>query len=121
MRRHRFYEEQLDLIRQSDAAALVEKHDHPDAVFVTPERVVKARAALEQLFRSYIPTLGNLKVNTEVFVEQGDVCLIEAEIDPGPRSRRVYDVFVLQSGRIIYHFAGVFPQSPSSEGTRATS
>jgi ketosteroid isomerase-like protein len=104
----RFYEEQLELIRDGDVAALVEKHYHPDAVLVTPEGVVKGQAALKEMFRGYIPTLGGLSVNTEAFVESGNVCLIEAEINPGPKSRRVYDAFVLQDGRIIYHFAGVF-------------
>lgn len=104
----RFYEEQLELIRDGDVAALVEKHYHPDAVLVTPEGVIKGQAALKEMFRGYIPTLGDLSVNTEAFVESGSVCLIEAEINPGPKSRRVYDAFVLKDGRIIYHFAGVF-------------
>jgi ketosteroid isomerase-like protein len=104
----RFYEEQLELIRTGDAAALVEKHYHHDAVLVMPERVVKGQAALKEMFASYIPTLGQLSVNTEAFVEAGDVCLIEAEINPGPQSRRVYDVFVLKDNRVVYHFAGVF-------------
>jgi ketosteroid isomerase-like protein len=104
----RFYEEQLQLIRNGDVTALVEKHYHPDAVLITPERVVKGQAELMEMFRGYIPLLGDLSVNTEAFVESDNVCLIEAEINPGPKSRRVYDVFVLKDDRIIHHFAGVF-------------
>src|SRR4030081_3427392 len=104
----RFYEEQLELIRDGDVAALVEKHYHPDAVLVTPERVVKGQAALKEMFRGYIATLGDLSVSTEAFVEAGNVCLIEAEISPDPKSLRVYDASVLKDSGIIYHFAGVF-------------
>jgi len=103
-----FYEEQLDLIRNGDVTALVEKHYHPEAVLVTPERVVKGHAALREMFQNYLPSLGKLVVNTEAFIETENVCLIEAEINPGGQSRRVYDAFVLKDGRIIHHFAGVF-------------
>jgi hypothetical protein len=60
------------------------------------------------MFQNYLPSLGKLAVNTEAFVETENVCLIEAEIDTGQQSRRVYDAFVLKDGRIIHHFAGVF-------------
>ena len=108
MELRRFYEEQLELIRKGDVEALVDQHYHPDAALVTPQGVVKGHVALKEMFRGYIPTLGDLAVTTEVFVEADQSCLIEAVINPGPQSRRVYDVFVLRDDRIIYHLAGVF-------------
>ncbi|MBV9559665.1 MAG: nuclear transport factor 2 family protein [Bradyrhizobium sp.] len=104
----RFYEEQLELIRKGDASELVNQHYHPEAALVTPERVVKGHSALKEMFRTYLPSLGNSLISTETFVADGKVCLIEAEIKQGAQSRRVYDVFVLEEDRIIYHFAGVF-------------
>ncbi len=104
----RFYEEQLELIREGDVDGLVDRHYHPDAVLVTPQGALKGHKALKEMFRGYIPTLGDLVVTTETFVEADGVCLIEAVINPGPQSRRVYDVFVLRDDRIISHVAGVF-------------
>ena len=76
----RFYEEQLELIRKGDVDALVDRHYHRDAVLVTPQGVVKGHVALKEMFCSYIPTLGDLVVTTEAFVEADDLCLIEAVI-----------------------------------------
>jgi ketosteroid isomerase-like protein len=104
----RFYDEQLELIRKGDVAVLVETHYHADAVLMTPDRIVRGVAALKEMFGNYIPTLGDFVVKTEAFTACGNIFLVEAEINPGPQSRRVYDAFVLEGGRIIFHFAGVF-------------
>jgi hypothetical protein len=102
-----FYEEQLTYLNAGDAKGLVERHYHPDASLITFDRITTGRDALRALFEAYIKQMGFFQLKTDKFQATDDGILVEATLTSKAGTNRVYDVFVLQEGRITHHFAGV--------------
>jgi len=103
-----FLEAQLDFPARRDLEGLLSSHYWPDAVLVTPERVVAGREALHAYFGAYLKALGDFSVESFDAVSEGpDAILLEATMSSGLGRARVYDAFALREGRITHHFAGV--------------
>lgn len=104
----KFYEEQLNYIFANDVESLIENHYHDDAVLIGFDFEVRGHVALKAHFSNYLKQLGHLDVtSTDKFKETADTIFLEAHVvtDLGPAV--VYDAFVLNNGKISYHFTGV--------------
>lgn len=104
----KFLDEQIQLLRQRDVDALLERHYHPDAVLVSPQVAVRGHEALRDYFTRYLATLGDFAVNSvDLLSAADDAFLFEATVTSALGRARVYDAFVLRDGRATHHFAGV--------------
>ena len=104
----RFLEAHLDFLARGDVEGLLRSHYWPDAVLVTPERVVAGHEALRAYFAAHLAALGDFSVESFDALSQGpDAILLEATMSSGLGRARVYDAFALRAGRITHHFAGM--------------
>jgi hypothetical protein len=104
----KFYEEQLNYLFANDVDGLIDNHYNEDATLIGFDFIVKGRDALKKHFRNYLATLGKLEVkSTDKFQETADAAFLEASVvsDLGPA--HVYDAWILENGKISYHFTGV--------------
>jgi aerobic carbon-monoxide dehydrogenase small subunit len=104
----RFYQRQVEYLIAGDADALVEDNYNDDAVLTSAEFIVKGKEALKQHFRNYLRwvTIKAVK-STDKFVETDNTVLFEATVESNHGVVSVYDAFVLEDGKIAYHFTGV--------------
>lgn len=102
-----FYEEQLAYLNAGNVQGLVENHYHPNASLITFDRVATGHDALRALFEAYIGQMGFFQVKTHKFQATEDSIFIEGTLISKNGTSRVYDVFVIQGGKITHHFAGV--------------
>ncbi len=105
---HAFYDEQLRYLAANDVDGLIDNHYNEGAVLSGVDFDVRGRAALKEHFRTYLKKLGNLRVlSTDAFHETEDTIFFEAQVlsDLGPAV--VFDAFVMENGKISYHFTGV--------------
>ena len=103
-----FVDEQVELLRQGDVDALLERHYHPDALLVTQQVAVRGHTALRAYFTQYVAALGDFVVNSiDLLSATDDAFLFEATVTSTLGRARVYDAFVLRDGRATHHFAGV--------------
>ncbi len=103
-----FYEKQLNYIFANDVEGLIDNQYNDDAMLIGFDFVVKGKAALKAHFRNYLQTLGHLEVkSTDKFQETEQIIFLEAHVvsDLGPAV--VYDAWVLENGKISFHFTGV--------------
>lgn len=104
----KFYEDQLDYIFRKDVDGLIDNHYNEDAVLVAFDFTVKGHQALKEHFRGYLEMLGDLKLkSTDKFTETEDTVFFEATVETQHGEAVVYDAFVLENGKINYHFTGV--------------
>lgn len=102
-----FYERQLDYLFKKDVDGLIDNHYDEDAELIGFDFVVKGRDALKEHFRNYLGMLGDLKVkSTDKFRETDDTIFFEASVETDLGSAVVYDAFVLENGKVRYHFTG---------------
>jgi hypothetical protein len=103
-----FYERQLQYLFDKDVDGLIDNNYNEDAVLVSFDNVVRGRPALKEHFRNYLQMLGDLKVkSTDKFQETDDTIFFEASVESNFGPAVVYDSFVLDNGKISYHFTGV--------------
>lgn len=104
----KFYDEQIAYLEANDVDGLVENHYQADASLIGFDFVVTGREALREQFRNYLNMLGGLKLkSTDKFNETPGTVFFEATITASQGDIRVFDAFVLEEGKIKYHFTGV--------------
>ena len=103
-----FFDEQIAYLQRRDTDGLIDSHYLPDAVLISPERVVRGAQALKAYFRGYLELLGAFSVESvDEFMEADGAILFEATVQSNLGRARVYDGFALRDGRISHHFSGV--------------
>ena len=103
-----FFDEQIAYLQRRDTDGLIDNHYLPDAVLISPERMVRGTQALKAYFRGYVEMLGAFTVESvDVFMETDGAILFEATVQSNLGRARVYDGFALRDGRISHHFSGV--------------
>ena len=103
-----FYQRQVEYLIAGDADALVEDNYNDDAVLTSAEFIVRGKDALKKHFRNYLRWVKIKSVkSTDKFVETDNTVLFEATVESNFGIVSVYDAFVLEDGKIAYHFTGV--------------
>lgn len=104
----RFYEEQLNYLFAKDVDGLIDNHYNEDAILVSVDFVVKGRDALKVHFRNYLAMLGNLELkSTDKFNETDNSAILEASVVSNLGPAKVYDAWIIENGKISYHFTGI--------------
>jgi hypothetical protein len=104
----RFYQNQVECLLAGDADRLVDENYLENAVLTSAEFIVKGRDALRAHFRNYLKWVKIKEVkSTDKFVETENTLLFEATVESNYGVVRVYDAFVLERGKIAFHFTGV--------------
>jgi ketosteroid isomerase-like protein len=103
----KFYEEHLAFINAKDFDGLIDSHYNDDATFTSFFGSLKGREALRQHFRTYLGSLGNLRVRLDKLTETENTLLLETTVTTDGGTIRTYDAFVLRNGKIDYQFYGV--------------
>lgn len=104
----KFYDEQIAYLVANDVDGLVDNHYHEDASLIGFDFVVTGREALREQFRNYLKMLGGLTLkSTDKFNETPGTIFFQATITTGQGDVRVFDAFVIDAGKIKYHFTGV--------------
>lgn len=104
----KFYEEQLDYLFSNDIDGLIDNHYNENAILVGFDFTIEGREALKEHFRNYMKQLGNLKVkSTDKFNENKNTLFFQATVTSTQGEVKVFDAFVLENGKISYHFTGV--------------
>lgn len=108
-----FYERQVTYLEKGDVEALVSNQYNPDAQLIGFDFTVVGHDALRDHFRDYLDHLGGLKLlSTDKFTETEDSIFFEATVRVGGGEAQVYDVFVLENGKISRHFTGLLGFTP---------
>ncbi len=103
-----FYERQVEFLLKGDAEGLVDNNYHDDAMVVSHEFVVKGKEALKEHFRQYLKWVHIQEVkSTDKFTEADNTIFFEATVRSNFGIVHVFDVWVLNDGKIKYHFTGV--------------
>jgi hypothetical protein len=103
-----FYDRQIQYLLDRDIDALIDNHYNEDAKLVSHDNVIQGRDDLKQYFKGYVEMLGDLQVlSTDKFTDTGDAIMFEATVNSNFGQVRVYDAFVMNNGKIDYHFTGV--------------
>jgi aerobic carbon-monoxide dehydrogenase small subunit len=104
----RLYESQVRYLIAGDADGLVDDNYAPDAVVASFDFQVKGHDALKAHFRNYMKWVQIREViSTDKFTETDDGLSFEATVRTNRGVARVYDVFTLRDGKVIYHFTGL--------------
>jgi hypothetical protein len=115
-----FYDHQVAFLEANDVAGLIASQYAPDAELVGFDLGVKGSQALSQHFTDYLARLGSIKlISTDKFMETEDAIMFEATIQVAAGVARVYDAFVLEDGKAIYHFTGLLGFVPNAEPVQA--
>lgn len=103
-----FYERQLDFLIQKDVEGLIVNNYTEDAELLSFTNHIVGRAALIEYFTGYIAQLGYIKlISTDKYTETDDSMFFEATMEVAGGIAEVYDVFVMQDGKIRRHFTGL--------------
>ncbi|HLZ62196.1 MAG TPA: nuclear transport factor 2 family protein [Ktedonosporobacter sp.] len=107
-----FYQRQIEALETYDLKTIRAQYDE-NATLVNYNEVIKGREAIANYFKSYLASLGFLKLkSTDRFMETDDSIFFEATVETQLGVAQVYDVFMLRDGKATYHFAGII--SPRS-------
>jgi hypothetical protein len=103
----RMYENQVRHLIAGDADGLVDDNYHEQATIASFKFEVHGREALKTHFRNFMRTVQILEVlSTDAFVETARGFSFEATVRTNFGIGKVYDVFVLDGDKVIYHFTG---------------
>jgi len=103
----KFYAEHLAYINSKDFDGLIDNHYNDDATFTSFFGCLKGREALRQHFRTYLGSLGDIRVRLDKLTETENTLLLETTVTTDQGTIRTYDAFVLRNGKIDYQFYGV--------------
>jgi hypothetical protein len=107
-----FYDDQVRFCETMDIQG-IRSHYTDDAKLISFDNQISGGDAIAEYFRGYLDRMAGLKVrSTDKFVETPDAIFFEATIDLDAGVARVYDAFVLESGRARYHFTGLLGFTP---------
>ncbi|CAG5069300.1 hypothetical protein DYBT9623_02036 [Dyadobacter sp. CECT 9623] len=106
-----FYDEQVALLAERNADALIDKHYAADAEMVVLSGdepiIVKGSEALKTMFSGYLEHVYRGFISTEKFASTDDSIMFEATIDTVTGPVRIYDAMLLRDGKIVKHYSGV--------------
>ena len=103
----RMYENQVRHLIAGDADGLVDDNYHEHATVASFKFEVSGREALKAHFRNFMRGVQILEVlSTDNFVETARGFSFEATVRTNFGIGKVYDVFVLDGDKVIYHFTG---------------
>jgi hypothetical protein len=113
-----FYDRQLEFIARNDIEGLIHNQYTEDAELLNFNYYIKGAPALIEYFKTYIGSLGYIKLlSTDNYTEGDDSMFFESTVETAGGVARVYDVFVMRDGKIWRHFAGLLgftPKAPPS-------
>jgi hypothetical protein len=107
------YERQIEYLQKPDVEALILNNYTEDAELLSFTNHIVGRAALIEYFKGYVANLGYIKlISTDKYTETDDSVFFEATVETAGGIAAVYDVFVLQNGKIRKHFTGLLSFKP---------
>ncbi len=110
-----FYERQLEFLGNKDIEGLIINNYTEDAELLSFTNYIVGRAALIEYFKGYVAQLGYIKlISTEKYTETNDSMFFEATMEVAGGVAAVYDVFVMENGKIRRHFTGLRGFTPKS-------
>lgn len=108
-----FYNRQIEFLVNNDPEGLIANQYNDDAQLVSFANKITGADALVPYFREYIKGLGYIKlISTDKYTEGDDSIFFEATVETAGGIARVYDVFVLENGKISKHFTGLLGFTP---------
>jgi hypothetical protein len=108
-----FYNRQIEFLVNNDPEGLIANQYNDDAQLVSFTNKITGADALVPYFREYIKGLGYIKMlSTDKYTEGDDSIFFEATVETAGGIARVYDVFVLENGKISKHFTGLLGFTP---------
>lgn len=108
-----FYDRHIELLVAQDVAGLIANQYNEDAVLISFSNQIKGASALVEYFKGYLAGLGYIKVlSTDQYTEGDDSIFFEATVETAGGIARVYDVFMLENGKISRHFTGLLGFTP---------
>lgn len=103
-----FYERQITFLANKDAPGLIANQYNDDAELVSFSNHITGAPALVEYFKGYIANLGYIKlISTDQYTETADAIFFEATVETAGGIAQVYDVFVMENGKISKHFTGL--------------
>lgn len=103
----RMYENQVRHLIAGDADGLVDDNYDEHATIASFKFEVSGREALKAHFRNFMGSVKILEVlSTDNFAETARGFSFEATVRTNFGIGKVYDVFVLEGDKVIYHFTG---------------
>lgn len=114
--KHRaFYDRQVEFLANNDPAGLIANQYNDDAELISFTNHIIGAPALVEYFTGYIAQLGYIKlISTDKYTETDNSIFFEATVEVAGGIARVYDVFVLRSGKIAQHFTGLLSFTPKA-------
>ena len=108
-----FYNRQLDYLAKQDVEGLIHNQYTPDAELLNFDYYIKGTDALIEYFKGYLKSLGYIKlISTDKYHEGDSAVMFESTVETAGGVARVYDVLVMQDGKIWRHFAGLLGFTP---------
>jgi hypothetical protein len=108
-----FYDRHLQFLANNDPEGLIANQYNDDAILITFTNQIRGAEALLPYFREYIKGLGYINVlSTDQYTEGDDSIFFEATAETAGGIARVYDVFILENGKISQHFSGLLGFTP---------
>lgn len=108
-----FYERQIQFLENNDPEGLIANQYNDDAQLLSFTNKITGAEALVPYFREYVKGLGYIKLlSTDKYTEGDDSIFFEATVETAGGTARVYDVFVLENGKISKHFTGLLGFTP---------
>lgn len=103
----RMYQNQVRHLIAGDPDGLVDDNYHEHAIVASFKFEVAGREALKTHFRNFMGAVKILEViSTDSFVETSRGFSFEATVRTNFGIGKVYDIFVLDGDKVIYHFTG---------------
>ncbi len=114
-----FYERQLYYLVNKDAEGLIANQYNEDASLLSFTNHITGAPALVEYFKAYIEGLGYIKlISTDKYTETDDSIFFEATVETAGGIARVYDVFVMENGKISRHFTGLISFTPHGQNSQ---
>lgn len=102
-----FYDEQIRALENSDLDALMAQYAD-DAVLVRFDQTISGKAAIREFMKGYMEKLGTFElISTDQFTETSDSIFFEATVSSALGQVQVYDVFMLNEGKVTHQYTGV--------------
>ena len=107
MQHQDIYDRQIECLKAGDLDGLMDQYAE-DAQLIRFDMVVTGKEALRTFFADYIAHIKPFElVSTDKYTDTEDAMFFEATVSANGNTLRVYDVFMIEEGKIKRHFAGI--------------
>jgi len=107
MQHQDIYDRQIECLKTGDLDGLMDQYTD-DAQLIRFDMVVSGKEALRAFFAEYIAHIQPFElVSTDKYTDTENSMFFEATVSANGNPVRVYDVFILEEGKISRHFAGI--------------